>query len=134
MYTYETVIRMHQTDAAGLVYFANIFVLAHDCYEAFLDRDKSVGAILNEGEILIPLVHAEADYRKSLYVSDAVSIEMSLMKKSTSSFELGFVFKNESSEVAAEAKTSHVVINKSTRKPVEIPDFLIQALARLEKS
>jgi 1,4-dihydroxy-2-naphthoyl-CoA hydrolase len=122
---------MHHTDAAGLVYFANIFVLAHDCYESFLEQDKSVGTILEEGEILIPLVHVEADFRKSLYVSDKVSIEMSLSKKSTSSFELSFSFLNESGEVAAEARTSHVVISKSTRKPVEIPDFLATALDHL---
>ena len=131
MYKHQTVIRMHHTDAAGLVYFANIFVLAHDCYESFLEQDKSVGTILEEGEILIPLVHAEADYRKSLYVSDKVSIEMLLSKKSTSSFELSFSFLNESEEVAAEVRTSHVVIDKSTRKPVKIPDFLTTALDHL---
>jgi len=38
MYKYETVIRMRNTDAAGLVFYAEVFVLAHECYESFLEE------------------------------------------------------------------------------------------------
>ena len=131
MYKYQTVIRLHLTDAAGVVYFANIFVLAHECYESFLDQNSSIRSIIEQGEFIIPIVHAEADYRMPLKLSEKVVIEMSLNKTANSSFELGFTFINESSQVAVEVKTTHTVLQQNTRKPVEIPQFLKTALSRL---
>lgn len=131
MYKYETVVRLHLTDAAGVVYFANLFVLAHQCYESFLDQDNSIGSIIDQGEFIIPIVHAEADYRMPLKVSEKVLVEMALNKISDSSFGLTFAFSNESEQVTAEVKTVHAVLQHNTRKPVEIPPFLKTALSRL---
>ena len=124
MYKYQTVIRLHHTDAAGVVYFANLFVLAHECYESFLAQDNSIGSIIEQGEFIIPIVHAEADYRMPLKLSEKVVIEMAVNETADSSFELGFTFINESSQVAVEVKTTHTVLQRETGKPVEIPQFL----------
>jgi 1,4-dihydroxy-2-naphthoyl-CoA hydrolase len=132
MYKNQTVVRLHHTDAAGIIYFTSIFVLAHECYESFLEQGSSIRAILDDGEYLIPIVHAEADYKKPLKVSDKVSIEMSLSKMSKSSFELSYTFFNESTEIAATAKTVHVVIGRSTQRGVEIPQFLKTTLSSLQ--
>jgi len=131
MYKYQTVIRLHLTDAAGVVYFANLFVLAHECYESFLAQDTSLGSIIEQAEFVIPIVHAEADYRMPLKLSEKVVIEMALSKTANSSFELGFTFINESSQVTAEVKTTHTVLQQKTQKPVKIPQFLKTALGRL---
>ncbi len=131
MYKYQTVIRLHHTDAAGVVYFANLFVLAHECYESFLDQDNSIGSIIEQGEFIVPIVHAEADYKMPLKLSEKVDIEMALNKTANSSFELGFAFINESSQVAVEVKTTHTVLQQDTRKPVKIPRALKNTLSRL---
>jgi len=131
MYKYQTVIRLHLTDAAGVVYFANVFVLAHECYESFLAQDSLIGSIIEQGEFIIPIVHAQADYRMPLKLSEKVVIEMGLNKTANSSFELGFTFINESSQVVVEVKTTHAVLQRDTRKPVEIPQFLKTALSGL---
>lgn len=128
MYKYQTVIRLHLTDAAGVVYFANLFVLAHECYESFLAQDNSIGDIIEQGEFIIPIVHAEADYKKPLKLSEKVAVEMSLNKMAKSSFELDFTFINDSSQVAVEVKTTHTVLQRDTRKPVDLPQFLKTAL------
>ena len=62
MYHYQTTIRLHQTDAAGVVFFSNLFVIAHDAYESFLESHLPLNAILSDGVYIIPIVHAEADY------------------------------------------------------------------------
>ena len=131
MYKYQTVIRLHHTDAAGVIYFANLFVLAHVCYEAFFEQHTSIGSILEQDELLVPIVHADADYLMPLRVSDKISIEMAVTKIGKSSFELGFTFSNESSQITAKVKTIHVVIAKDTRKPVAIPQFIKGALETL---
>ena len=131
MYKYQTVIRLHHTDAAGVVYFANLFVLAHECYESFLAQGSSIGSIIEQGEFIVPIVHAEANYKMPLKLSEKVVIEMALNKTANSSFELGFAFINESSQVAVEVKTTHTVLQQETRKPLEIPQFLKTALTGL---
>ncbi len=131
MYKYQTVIRMHLTDAAGVVYFANFFVLAHECYESFLAQDRSLGSIIEQAEFIIPIVYAEADYRMPLKLSEKVGIEMVLSKMANSSFELVFTLINGASQIVAEVKTTHTVLQQNTRKPVEIPQFLKTALSRL---
>jgi len=131
MYKYQTAIRLHLTDAAGVVYFANLFVLAHECYESFLDQERSLASIIEQKEFIIPIVHAEADYRMPLKLSEKIVIEMALGKTANTSFELSFKFINESSELAAEVKTTHVVLQQSTRKPAKIPQFLKTSLSVL---
>ncbi len=131
MYKYQTVVRLHHTDAGGVLYFANLFVLGHECYEAFLAQGNSIGSIIQQGEFSVPVVHTEADYKKPLKLSEKVTIEMVLSKTGSSSFELSFTFTNESSQVAAEMKTTHVVLQQATRKPAEIPAFLKATLGRL---
>lgn len=131
MYKYETVVRLHLTDAAGVVYFANFFVLAHECYESFLAQDNSIGSIIGQGEYIIPIAHAEADYQMPLKVSEKVFVEMSLNKMSRCSFGLTYAFRNESGEVTADVKTAHIVLNKNTWKPVKIPQFLETILSHL---
>ena len=42
MYEYNTAIRMQHTDAYGVVFFASVFVLAHECYESFFERTVSL--------------------------------------------------------------------------------------------
>ena len=131
MYKYETVVRICLTDAGGVVYFANYFVLAHECYESFLDKDNLIGAVIGRDEYIIPVSHAEADFRMPLKVSEKVFVEMTLKKMSRCSFGLNFVISNESGEVAAEVNTEHAVLNKSTWKPVKIPEVLKAALGNL---
>lgn len=68
MFTYKTTIKLHETDAAGLLFFSQQFKLIHDAYEELLDsrRDRFRGHAKKED--FLPIVHAEADYKKPLFV------------------------------------------------------------------
>jgi 1,4-dihydroxy-2-naphthoyl-CoA hydrolase len=131
MYHYQTTIRLHHTDAAGVVFFSNLFVIAHDAYESFLESHLPLNAILSNGEYLIPIVHAEADYLLPLALSEKISVELSLEQTGTSSFSLGYVIKNSKMETAARLKTIHTVQLKDDRKTISIPDPIRNALEAL---
>ena len=128
MYHYQTTIRLHQTDAAGVVFFSNLFVIAHDAYESFLESHLPLNAILLDGVYIIPIVHAEADYLLPLALSEKITVELSLEKLGTSSFNLGYVIKNSKTETVARLKTIHAVQLKEDQKTVPIPDPLRNAL------
>ena len=128
MYHYQTTIRLHQTDAAGVVFFSNLFVIAHDAYESFLESHLPLNAILSDGVYIIPIVHAEADYLLPLALSEKIGVELCLEQTGSSSFDLGYVIKNSKMETVARLKTIHTVQLKEDQKTVPIPDPLRNAL------
>ena len=130
MLKHKTKIRMHHTDSAGVVFYANLFVMAHDCYEIWMDNYISLADILQQN-IQIPIVHAEADYTLPIRLSDEMTIEMTLVKKRRSSFALQYLFRNADGEQAALVKTVHAVINGPTRQSIKIPPILQDALSSL---
>ncbi len=129
MFKYQTVIRMQYTDAAGVMFFASAFVLAHNCYEAFLEQQAmSLGSIIDDGLCLAPIVHAEGDLRKPMHLSEQIAIEMTLTRIGHSSFELSYAFTNSKGQPAARATTIHAVVDRATNRPIRIPDRLLNVL------
>ena len=131
MYTYQTTIRLHHTDAAGVVFFSHLFVIAHDAYESFLDSHLPLSTLLSDGAYIIPIVHAEADYLLPLPPSETIRVELSLEQTGTSSFNLGYVIKNSKMETTVRLKTIHAVQLKDDGKTIPIPESLRQALETL---
>jgi 1,4-dihydroxy-2-naphthoyl-CoA hydrolase len=132
MYIYNTKIRLFHTDAANLIFFSRIFDIAYECYEEFLEKSGfGVKKILNDNEINMPVVHAEADYIKPLRIGDKIEIRMSLNSSSKSSFILDFALLNESGEKAAKVKTISVVIGAKSGKSIKIPEKLLKILNSL---
>jgi 1,4-dihydroxy-2-naphthoyl-CoA hydrolase len=127
---YKTKVRRHQTDSAGMVFYANLFVLAHDSYESWLEQHISLSDVLQRN-IHIPIVHAEADYHLPIRLSDQITIELTLAQKKQTSFTMQYVLKNADGDQTAQVQTVHVVIDSQTQKPIEIPSFLQDALALL---
>ncbi|MCE5329850.1 acyl-CoA thioesterase [bacterium] len=133
MYIYKTKIKLYHTDAANLIFYSNLFNLAYECYEEFLENsDFSVLKIINEGKILMPVVHAEADYIKPMRLGDKIEIQLSLFSSGKSSYRLDYNFYNENKEKVAFAKTAHVVISIDNYRPVKIPEKLLNSLKTLK--
>ena len=131
MYIYQTRIRLHHTDAAGVVFFSNLFVIAHDAYESFLESHLTLNTLLSDGAYIIPIVHAEADYLLPLTLSETLRVELSLEQMGTSSFNLGYVIKNSKMETAVRLKTIHAVQLKDNGKTIPIPEPLRHVLETL---
>ena len=132
MYKYETVIRMHHTDAAGLVFYAEVFVLAHECYESFLEEHRmSLASMLTEGDYIAPIVHAKADLKAAMRMSDRITIEMDLARTGKSSYELAYKFTNAQGKITTEITTIHAVIDKNTSHPIRIPQEFEKVLREI---
>lgn len=117
MHIYETTLRLGQTDSAGIAYYVSVFDMIHECYESFLD----LAGILKEGKYLLPIVHAEADYRAMMELSDRITVEMGLADTGRSSYTLVYRLVNQRGEVTAEATTVHSVVDRKSGKSIEIP-------------
>ena len=86
-FTYKRRIAFHETDAAGVVYFANFFRLAE---EAETHALASLGSIVTRDGYLYPRVHAEADYLAPLRFFDEVAVHCCITRMGSSSVHWKF--------------------------------------------
>ena len=132
MYTFSTTVRIHHTDAAGILFFANLFIIAHECYETYLDPEVNFHFMFNEKELIMPIVHAEADYLKPLRVSNKITVQLRLVEIGQSSFHLGYSIFDEDGGMSATVETSHAVRNKDGSAVLSLPDVLRDKLESLK--
>jgi 1,4-dihydroxy-2-naphthoyl-CoA hydrolase len=128
-FKYRTSIRLHDTDAAGHLYFASYLRLAHEAFEAFLDSaDIGLGYILRESDYLMPVVHVEADYKRSIFLGEPVDVLVKASHIGKTSFSISYEFSEGDGEEVAAAKIIHVVVDKESREKRPIPKELYSAL------
>lgn len=129
MYTYDTSIKLHQTDAAGVLFFANYFTIAHDAYEAFLESiSHPFSEIFAKKDYLLLIVHAEADYMQPLTVGEVVSVEIRVARMGRTSYSLAYSIKNGTGKAVGAVKTVHATVDGKTHRPIRLPDSLRSAL------
>src|SRR3972149_10284133 len=113
MYTLQTVVRLHDTDAAGLLFFANQFKMAHDAYESFLEHlGFSFARVLRDEDFLLPIVHAEADYKERLRAGDRLAVRVKIEKIGDSSFVLSYDLLAAGDRSVGTVQTGHVCTDK----------------------
>lgn len=131
MFERVTEVKLHDTDATGILFFANHFTIAHTAYEAFM---KSIGCsldhVIKESNYLLLIAHAEADYKRGLYLGDKFTISMKAEIAQTS-FVLSYFFNDEHGNLAAKLQTVHVSVNKKTWEKIPLPEKVRQGLSSI---
>lgn len=116
-------IKLHDTDAAGVLFFANQFRIVHDVYEQFLIR---IGCSFRErftvGDFHIPIVHAEADFLQPLQVGDTIEITLSVSEVGNTSFTLAYQLIDLDGWVVGNVETVHVTTDPASKSKIDLPD------------
>ncbi|PWB74044.1 acyl-CoA thioesterase [candidate division GN15 bacterium] len=121
MFVHQTTVRLHNTDAAGLLFFAEQFRLAHDAYESFMESiGYAFAPLIRRSEYLLPIVHAEADFLKPLLTGDRLEIQVRAEKIGDSSFTLGYTLVRNGTETVGTVRTVHVLINKRIGESISL--------------
>ena len=117
-FTYRRIIRFHETDAAGVVYFANILILCHEAYEASLAASGvDMRSFFGGSESLaVPVVHAAVDFRRPVHCGDEVAISLTPHPVDTTTFEISYCLRNTEQKTVATALTRHVCIDSASRQ------------------
>lgn len=132
MYKYQTRIKLHQTDAAGRMFFAQQLFVAHDAFESFLlENGMPLRDLDSRYDFSLPIVHAESDLFALLCASDPVTVEIALEKIGTTSFSLKYSLKNEGGDIVGTARTVHVIVDLKTGAKTPVPERIREILNRL---
>ena len=133
MFAYQTTVKMHDTDAAGILFFGNQFKMVHDAYEGFLESiDFSFAKLIRKTNFFLPIVHAEADYKTKLFVGDQITIYCSVSRIGRTSFTMSYKLLNGRKKVVGLAKTVHVSVNAQTYQKIPLPPKLRKILIKKE--
>ena len=129
-FIYDRTIRFCDTDAAGVVYFANGLSLCHEAYEASLSTSGiMLKTFFRDAAIAVPIVHASIDFFKPMFCGDriAISVKSTLLNPMEFQVEYQLYFEEliNPQEAIAKALTKHTCIDISTRKRCNLaPDLL----------
>ena len=122
-FNYKYTIQFRDTDAAGVVYFANILSICHVAYEASLiESGIDLKLFVNNPEFAMPITHTSADFFKPLYCGDRITIELTPRLIDSCRFEITYQLES------AIVIIKHVVIDPDTRKRKELPEIMINWL------
>lgn len=125
-FTYTRTIRFQDTDAAGVVYFANVLAMCHEAYEeSLIASDINLKLFFSNPNVAIPIVHASVDFFSPMFCGDKVLIQLIPQHLSSEKFEVNYQFIAEN-RVVAQAITRHVCIDSATRSRKEIPAEMIR--------
>ena len=134
---YLRVVRFGETDAAGVVYFAELLRFCHEAYEAGLAQAEinvraffSAGGVTEGGvAIAVPIVHAQADFYRPMFCGDRIAISLRPKRLSADSFEIAYEIFALDEKKVAEALTRHVAIRTDSRRRCPLPDYLERWIA-----
>jgi len=130
LYTYSFTTRMHDIDAAGVVFFARFFYHIHNAYEDFLNHHHSgISTILNTDYIL-PIKHSEADFKVPVLLNETIVIHIFLAGINTNEFSLSYHLYDTANKLRAKAFTQHICLDRETKKRKVLPDSLTKLLLK----
>lgn len=122
MFQSTDTVRMHDTDMAGILYFAKAYRFCHDAWETLLEsKNLSIRTIFEEQPYHVVIVHSEADYKFPLKCGDKLTINITILKIGNSSFTVDYQIYKEKT-LAISAKTVHVTIDAKTKTKIKIPE------------
>jgi 1,4-dihydroxy-2-naphthoyl-CoA hydrolase len=132
-FTYQRTVRFQDTDAAGVVYFANTLAMCHEAYEeSLITAGIEVWKFFSASAIALPIVHAEADYRHPAFCGDRHEIVLTPLSTSHHGFEIRYEIygQGDRDRLISQALTRHVCINPVSRERQPLPQQVLDWLKR----
>jgi 1,4-dihydroxy-2-naphthoyl-CoA hydrolase len=130
-FSYPRTVYLTDTDAAGVVYFANVMTMCHEAYEESLGDMKIVlKESLANLSVAIPIVQAEVSFFRPMGWGDKLLINLTTKQISENEFAIDYLIMPVSNpdQQLAKAYTRHVCINPQKRTRMQLPQMMIEWL------
>lgn len=127
-FIYEFRLKFREADAIQIMYFANIFSLAHDTFEEFLlHLGYTWPEWFQQKDFIMPIRHTEAEYLAPLLPGHVYIAKAQVEKIGTTSFTMIYEFYDKNQQqMHAVVRMTHAFADAKTKKKTTIPDLFIQ--------
>ena len=123
-FNYRRRIYLSDTDAAGVVYFAQGLAICHEAYEESLSKAGiCLNQMIREGIAALPIIHGEIDFFRPMCCGDRIQISLNTSLTNDSEFAIAYsIFPIDNIEqILVTAQTKHVCINPAIRQRIKLP-------------
>jgi 1,4-dihydroxy-2-naphthoyl-CoA hydrolase len=125
-FTYKRTVRFQDTDAAGVVYFANVLAICHEAYEESLAASGlNIKDFFTNPSVAFPIVHANVDFFRPMFSGDKLVIRLIPQKLGVDKFEISYEI-SLADLVVSKAITRHVCIDANTRSKRELTSNMVE--------
>ncbi len=127
-FIYYRIVRFSDTDAAGVVYFANILSICHEAYEeSLIASGINIKDFFTKPVTAFPIIHASVDFYRPIFCGDKLAISIAPQNIGIDKFEINYEILVAGVAIARTI-TRHVCIDASTRIKQELPQEIIKWL------
>ena len=132
-FNYLRRIYLADTDAAGVVYFARGLEICHQAYEDSLaETGISLNQTIREGKTALPIVHAEIDFLRPIFLGDEIRVSFTASLVNNSEFAIAYQITpvGNLEQILVKAQTKHVCIDPQIRQKIDLPLTILNWLER----
>jgi 1,4-dihydroxy-2-naphthoyl-CoA hydrolase len=126
-FVYHRTVYFADTDAAGVVFFANYLAICHEAYEESLGAAGiDLKSFFADTGVIVPISRSEADYLRPISCGDKLRVTVTPVALSADSFALGFELTRlgPPEKCAARVRTEHVCTGTQKRGRTPLPPAL----------
>jgi acyl-CoA thioester hydrolase/1,4-dihydroxy-2-naphthoyl-CoA hydrolase len=128
LYTKTLQLRFRHADPAGLLFFGNVYKIAHDTYEDFIqDLGFEWQEWFDNKDCGVPIRHSSAEHLLPLEPSKVYKIEVWVERIGKSSFTLRYAFVDDQ-HLYCEVRLVHTFYNKALKTKMSIPSDIYDRL------
>jgi 1,4-dihydroxy-2-naphthoyl-CoA hydrolase len=123
-FLYARTVHFADTDAAGVVFFANYLAICHEAYEESLSASGiDLKSFFADNGIVVPIAKSEAEYLRPLSCGDRLSVSVQPRALSENAYEIVFEITRlgTHAKCAARIRTEHIGIDSKTRARKALP-------------
>ncbi|MEO6875613.1 MAG: thioesterase family protein [Opitutaceae bacterium] len=127
-FTYQRTVHFPDTDAAGVVFFANYLVICHEAYEEALGAAGiELSKFFSDTGVVVPIAKSEAEYLRPLACGDKlrVSVAPSLLSENSFAVRYEITRMGNGDKIAARIRTEHVCTSHQKRARAPLPPALL---------
>jgi len=115
--------RYNEVDQMGYVYHANYVTYCHTARTELMRKYQLHDAYIEEQEIMMPVIEMNLKYKNPAHYDETLEIKTKVLLNSSIRLSFSFEIKTEEKLICI-ASTTIVFVDKSTRKPMKIPQFV----------
>lgn len=131
MYQSKNRVRMHDSDMAGIIYFASQFRWVHDAFEDWMrEEDLGFHHLFTTHDYAFVIVHCEADFHRPVQVGDPLIVSLEVAKLGTHSFTVHYTIHVENGPLIGRAETVHCTVDAKLREKIALPTELRMKLLK----
>ena len=120
--------RYGEVDQMGYVYHANYVSYCHQARTELLRKMDLNDKYLEDMNIMMPVISFNIDYKKPAHYDELISITTTIKDLPTTRFYFEFLISNEEGHILSKANSTLVFVDKTSRQPKLVPEFITSKL------